>query len=109
MDGIRLITVNFFVQNKWSQALRVVRHSLEPRLSVPDFVSQLWRKFGFSPKLRDKIRNREPVFETRSDITQYAINWTVVIVDWVLTANHSSFTTLRASKCASKHTVLKSA
>ena len=31
--------------------------SLEPRLSVPDFVSQLWRK------LRDKIWNGKPVFE----------------------------------------------
>ena len=41
------------------------------RLSVPDFVSQLWRKIGFfskaarqnpdfAPKLRDKIRNGEP-------------------------------------------------
>ena len=52
--------------------------SLEPRLSVPDFVSQLWRKIfskaarqnflqscetKFSPKLRDKIRNEKPGFE----------------------------------------------
>ena len=33
------------------------KSNLEPRLSVPDFVSQLWRN---SPKLWDKIRNREP-------------------------------------------------
>ena len=32
-------------------------YSLEPRLPVPDFVSQLWSK------LRDKIRNGEPGFE----------------------------------------------
>ena len=31
-------------------------YSLEPRLFVPDFVSQLWRKI-------DKIRNRKPGFE----------------------------------------------
>ena len=34
--------------------------SLEPRFSVPDFVSQLWRKI--SPKLQDKIRNRKSTF-----------------------------------------------
>ena len=37
--------------------------SLEPRLSVLDFVSQLWRKIGFSPKLRDEIRNGKLGFE----------------------------------------------
>ena len=36
------------------------RPSLEPRLSVPDFVSQLWRKVG-------QIRNREPGFEAKPD------------------------------------------
>ena len=35
--------------------------SLEPRLSVPDFVSQLWIKISdFSPKLWDKIWNGKP-------------------------------------------------
>ena len=42
--------------------------SLEPRLSVPDFVSQLWRKIDFSPKLRDKIRNGKPGFEARQEL-----------------------------------------
>ena len=37
--------------------------SLKPRLSVPDFVSQLWRKIDFSPKLQDKIQNGKPGFE----------------------------------------------
>ena len=37
--------------------------SLEPRLSIPDFVLQLWRKIDFSPKLRNKIWNGEPWFE----------------------------------------------
>ena len=36
--------------------------NLEPRLSIPDFVSQLW---NFSPKLRDKIWNRKPGFKAR--------------------------------------------
>ena len=36
--------------------------SLEPRLSVLDFVAQLWRT-DFSPKLWDKIRNGKPGFE----------------------------------------------
>ena len=40
--------------------------SLEPRLSVLDFVSQLWRKIDFSPKLRDKIRNEKPGFKVTS-------------------------------------------
>ena len=40
-------------------------NSLEPRLSVLDFVSQLWRKTDFSPKLQDKIRNGKPGFEAR--------------------------------------------
>ena len=31
--------------------------SVETRLSVPDFVSQLWRKFG------DKMQNGKPEFE----------------------------------------------
>ena len=31
--------------------------SVETRLSVPDFISQLWRKFG------DKMQNRKPEFE----------------------------------------------
>ena len=35
--------------------------SLEPRLSILDFVSQLWRKIG--PKLRNKIPNGKPGFE----------------------------------------------
>ena len=34
--------------------------SLEPRLSVPDFVLLV---SDFSPKLRDKIHNRKPGFE----------------------------------------------
>ena len=38
-------------------------HILKPRLSVPDFVSQLWRS-----KLRDKIWNGEPGFEHRNSI-----------------------------------------
>ena len=37
--------------------------SLEPTLSVLDFVSQLWRKTDFSPKLRNKIRNGKRGFE----------------------------------------------
>ena len=40
--------------------------SLKPRLSIPDFISQLWRKIGgtdFSPKLQDKIQNGKPGFE----------------------------------------------
>ena len=46
--------------------------SLEPKLSVPDLVPQLWRKIDFSPKLRDfspklrdKIRNGKPGFEAK--------------------------------------------
>ena len=39
------------------------KSSLEPRLSVLDFVLQLWRK------LQDKIRNREPGLE--ASITLY--------------------------------------
>ena len=34
------------------------------RLSVLDFVLQLWR---FSPKLQDKIRNGEPGFEANAE------------------------------------------
>ena len=34
--------------------------SLEPRLSIPDFVLQLWRKTDFSPKLQNKIWNGKP-------------------------------------------------
>ena len=45
--------------------LGIMIPSLKPRLSVPDFVSQLWRKTDFSPKLRDKVRNREPGFEAK--------------------------------------------
>ena len=39
----------------------MVRHSLESRLSVPDFVSQLW-SIASNP---EQIRNREPGFEAR--------------------------------------------
>ena len=47
---------------------------LEPRPSVPDFVPQLWKTFGFClaalekfyPKLRDKIWNGEPEFEFKA-------------------------------------------
>ena len=42
-----------------------LKPSLEPRLSVPDFVSQLWRKIA--PKLRDKIRNGKPGFKAISN------------------------------------------
>ena len=38
-------------------------YSLKPKLSVPDFVSKLWRKIRFFPKLRDKIQNGKPGFE----------------------------------------------
>ena len=31
--------------------------NLKPRLSVSDFVLQLWRKVNFPPKLRSKIWN----------------------------------------------------
>ena len=43
------------------------------RLSVPDFVLQLWRKIGsnFSSKLRDKIRNGKPGFEAK----QLCLGW----------------------------------
>ena len=48
--------------------------SIEPRLSVLGFVSQLWSKIGilscsfgekldFSPKLQDKIWNGKPRFD----------------------------------------------
>ena len=37
--------------------------NLEPRLSVPDFVTQLWRKPDFSPKLGDKICNGKSGFD----------------------------------------------
>ena len=45
--------------------------SFKPRFSVPDFVSQLWRKINFSPKLQDKIRNRKPGFEAKGE----GYNW----------------------------------
>ena len=47
--------------------------SLEPRLSILDFVSQLWRKIGrrFFPKLRDKIWNGEPGFEANLTALSY--------------------------------------
>ena len=38
----------------------------EPRLSIPNFASQLWGKIDFSPKLQDKIRNEKPGFEATS-------------------------------------------
>ena len=45
------------------ELLTVHRHpSLEPRLSILDFAN-------FSPKLRDKIWNREPGFEAKSPPT----------------------------------------
>ena len=51
--------------------------SLEPRLSVPDFVSQ-----HFSPKLRDKIRNRKAGFEAT-----YMLSWCTMLqstgVQWM--------------------------
>ena len=43
--------------------------SLEPRLSIPDFVLQLWRKIDFSPKLRDKIWNGKPGFKARGGLS----------------------------------------
>ena len=44
---------------------KVARHySLEPRLSVLDFVSQLWRKIG------DKIQSRKPEFEASKVLEQ---------------------------------------
>ena len=70
--GPTITTQNFLRDVTWcctevplpAKTLWMHTCSLEPRLSVPDFVSQLWRKIGdFSPKLRDKIRNREPGFE----------------------------------------------
>ena len=53
--------------------------SLEPRLSVPDFVSQLWGKIGsktsdFSPKLQDKIQNGKPGFEA-TELTPSHVCW----------------------------------
>ena len=48
--------------------------SLVPRLSVPDFVSQLWRKIDFSPKLRDKIQNGEPGNEAMMVVFQPVYN-----------------------------------
>ena len=46
---------------KW---VAMVHSSLKSRLSILDFVSQLWRKLEFLQKLSDKIQNRRPGFIT---------------------------------------------
>ena len=43
----------------WHRRVTAVPYILEPRLSVLNFVLQLWRKIVFSPKLRDKIQKRK--------------------------------------------------
>ena len=43
------------ISKYWS--IGIVTSSLEPRLSVPDFVLRLWRKIG------EKIQNGEPGFK----------------------------------------------
>ena len=56
------------LENEGTQTLAEKRASLKPRLSVTDFVLQLWRKSDFSPKLQDKILNGKPGFEARKKL-----------------------------------------
>ena len=46
-------------ENEGTQTLAEKRASLEPRLSVPDFVSQLWRKVRFFSKAARQNQERK--------------------------------------------------
>ena len=64
------VCMHYFHTNSETRALSI-NTSLVPRLSVPDFVSQLWRECRFSPKLQEKIRNREPGNEATLTLHTY--------------------------------------
>ena len=61
---IIIISSGFLAYIEYMTELWGASTSLKPRLSIPDFVSQLWRKMLWDKqKLQDKIRNGEPGFE----------------------------------------------
>ena len=75
LEGLAFLKVNRVMS--WPEYTRVciiqcinascVSLHLEPRFSVPDFVSQLWKKIG------DKIRNRKPGFKATTLVACYQL------------------------------------
>ena len=62
----KTVTVALYSRTECKIPAKCFTVSPEPRVSIPDFVSQLWRKSNFSRELQDKIWNGTPECEAIS-------------------------------------------